>query len=58
MTIASPRCVSQSIIAVASVLTAVMLRLAALERADAGDDEVLFPDRSPADYFFLAETET
>jgi hypothetical protein len=32
--------------------------VASLERADAGGGEVLFPHRSLADYFLLAETET
>ena len=53
--------VSQSIMAVASVLSAVMLRLAAwppLSGLKLAATNVLFPHRSPADHFLLAETET
>ncbi|MFN9219597.1 MAG: hypothetical protein ACK6D0_17315 [Planctomyces sp.] len=53
--------ISRSIMAVASVLSAVMLRLAAwppLSGLMLVATNVLFPHRSLADHFLLAETET
>ncbi|MFN5434533.1 MAG: hypothetical protein ACK5ES_08230 [Planctomyces sp.] len=57
MSMASPWCISHSIMAVASALTAVRLRAAAwppLRRLKLAATNVLLPHRSLADYFWCA----